>query len=362
MSGVTDRWRPTLASLSRPDVQTDLLQVAKASIATVVAWLLAARVLGLEQGFLAAWAALLTIHATVYRTFWRGAQSVVATLLGIVLSYAATSLMGYGAASLGVAVLVGLLLARTPLIKAEGVAVATTALFVITSGYQRDEVLLVDRFLDTLIGVAVGVVVNVVLLPPLDDRIAERALDRATVDLGRLLEEMADGLGEDLEPETPKQWIEQTRGVDARLDAAQEQLSFTQESQWANLRRHRSWRTADVDRETELLVRLEEGVAQARAIARVVDESVVQSTTWDEEFRERWTDLLRRVGRRVADPEGEVEDLVPELDRLVHDLSHEELPSRHWPVYGSLITSLRHITTVVDDVASHRDALRPAAE
>lgn len=350
-----------VAYLRRPEAQTDLLQVVKAVVATVVAWVLAVRVLGLEQGFLAAWAALLTIHATVYRTFWRGAQSVVATVLGIVLSYLATVALGYGAASLAAAVLVGLLLARTPLIKEEGVAVATTALFVITSGYGTEEQLLLDRFLDTVIGVAVGVVVNVLLLPPVDDRLAERALDRATVDLGRLLERMAADLDRDMAHEPAREWVEETRRIDARLDHAQEQLGFTQESQWANVRRRRTRRTTDVDRETELLVRLEEGVAQARAIARVVDESVVEAHTWDDDFRDRWTDLLGRVGRRVADPDAEVEDLRPELDRLTRDLSHEDLPGQHWPIYGSLLTSLLNITTIVDDVASHRDELRPAS-
>lgn len=350
---------PLWSHLKRPETQTDLLQVVKAVVATVAAWLLATRVFELEQGFLAAWAALLTIHATVYRTFWRGLQSVVATVIGILLSYLATSVLGYGAASLGVAVLVGLLLARTPLIKEEGVAVATTALFVITSGYGSDEVLLVDRFLDTLIGVAVGIVVNVIVVPPLDDRLAERALDRATVDLGELLQTMADDLRQDMTQESPAAWIEETRRIDARLDRAQEQLDFTRESQWANVRRHRTRRTSDVEREGELLVRLEEGVAQARAVARVVDESVVEARMWDDGFRDRWTDLLRRVGRRVADPHAEVEDLKEPLDQLTRDLSRDDLPRLHWPIYGSLITALLNVTTIVDDVASHRDELRP---
>lgn len=360
---MTPLTRPFLAlarSLRRPEKQTELLQVLKAVVATVAAWLLAVQVFDLAQGFLAAWAALLTIHATVYRTFWRGSQAVVATLLGIVLSYVATAALGYGALSLGVAVLIGLLLAQTPLIKEEGIAIATTALFVVTSGYGNQETLLVDRFLDTLIGVAVGIVVNVVVVPPLDDRIAERALDRATAALGQLLQRMADDLRQDMTNEPAQAWVDETRRIDDRLDRVQEQLSFSQESQWANLRRHRSLRTTDVEREGELLVRLEEGVAQARAIARVVDESVVEARTWNDEFRSRWTDLLRRVGRRVADPDAEVKDLRPELDQLTRDLSHEDLPNLHWPVYGSLITALLNIVAIVDDVASHRDGLRPA--
>jgi uncharacterized membrane protein YgaE (UPF0421/DUF939 family) len=356
MAATVERVRSWLA---RPEVQTDLLQVVKSVIATVGAWLVAVRVLELEQAFLAPWAALLTVHATVYRTFWRGSQAVLATVIGILLSYVAVVLLGYGALSLSLTLLVGLLLARTRVIREEGVAVATTALFVITSGYGTQEQVLVDRFLDTLVGVAIGVVVNLLVVPPLDDRVAERALDRATEDLGALLERIAGDLRRDMAHDPAEEWIDETRRIDAALDRAQDQLGFARESQWANLRRRRSRRASDVDRETELLVRLEEGVAQARAIARVVRESVVESRTWDDGFRERWTTLLRRVGRRVADPDAEVEELRPEIDRLTQDLSGEDLPGRHWPVYGALITSLLNIAAIVDDVASHRDGLRP---
>jgi uncharacterized membrane protein YgaE (UPF0421/DUF939 family) len=349
-----------MSGLRRPETQTDLLQILKAVIATVGAWLVAVRILDLEQAFLAAWAALLTIHATVYRTFWRGFQSVVATFLGIVLSYLATAALGYGALSLGVAVLGGLLLARTRVIKEEGIAVATTALFVITSGYGSQEALLLDRFLDTLVGVAVGIVVNVVVVPPLDDKLAERALDLAAADLGNLLQRMADDLRQDMTDEPAEAWIAETRRIDERLDHAQQQLTFSQESQWANLRRRRTRRMTDVDLGTELLVRLEEGVAQARTIARVVDESVVGARTWDDEFRDRWTDLVRRVGRRIADPDADVHALKGPLEDLARDLSHEDLPHRYWPIYGALVTALLNIINIVDDIASDRDGLRPA--
>lgn len=353
-------WQRFWAWARRPDGQTELMQVLKTVIATVSAWLLAVEVLGIEQGFLTAWAALLTIHATVYRTFWRGSQAIVATLLGILLSYAAVVLVGYGPWSLGLAVLVGLLVARTRLIREEGIAVATTAIFVITSGAGAQEGMLADRFLATLLGVVVGMVVNVVLVPPLDDRIAEEALDRATTDLGRLLERMGEELRDDMGETTAPQWIDATREIDTRLDRAQEHLSFTTESQWLNIRRRRSLRTLDVDEETALLVRLEEGVAQTRTMARVVDESVISARSWEQEFRDRWTALLGTIGRRVADPDAEVEEVRSSLDQLTRDLSHDDLPGLHWPVYGALITALQNVAVIVDDVASHRDRLRPS--
>lgn len=51
-----------------------------------MAWLLAAEVFSLPQPFLAPWAALLVVHATVYRTMSRGVQQVLATVVAILLA------------------------------------------------------------------------------------------------------------------------------------------------------------------------------------------------------------------------------------------------------------------------------------
>ena len=73
----------------RPDpvLVVDLLQNAKAALAGVVAWVVAVQVLGLEQPFLAPWAAVLVVHATVYRTVSRGGQQIAATFVGVVLAW-----------------------------------------------------------------------------------------------------------------------------------------------------------------------------------------------------------------------------------------------------------------------------------
>ena len=171
----------------RPDSRTDLLQILKATLATGVAWVVAAHVLELQQAFLAPWLALLTVHATVYRTVWRGSQAVLASGLGLVVSYVAVQLLGYdlvATPALVVSVLVGLLLARAFLARDEGVAVATTALFVITAGYgshqAAEEMMLSHRFLDTLVGVATGLLVNLLVAPPLDDRVVDSATSDVT--------------------------------------------------------------------------------------------------------------------------------------------------------------------------------------
>jgi len=58
---------PNRERLRDPVLWTNVSQVVKTVAAAVLAWVLAADVLGLAQPFLAPWAALLTVHATVYR-------------------------------------------------------------------------------------------------------------------------------------------------------------------------------------------------------------------------------------------------------------------------------------------------------
>lgn len=357
--GSRARW--ALDALRRPTVRTDLIQVGKTVVATVGAWFLAVELLGSTQPFLAPWAALLTVHATVYRSFWRGAQSVVATLVGICLSFVAVSVLGGGALTLGLAVLAGLLVARTPLMREEGVTAATTTIFVLTVGTGTDEFLLADRVLDTLLGVAVGILVNVVVFPPLDDRVLEETLDRVNVRLGSLLQRIAEDLAGPVDRAHAQEWIEETRSMDAELDRAETMLGFAWEARRWNPRRRRSRRGSDPETGHQLLVRLEEGVAQARTICRTIDESVTAAHTWEDRFLRPWLELVARTGDRIVDPDANVAGLHEEVDELTGRLSDTDLPGLMWPLYGALITALVNIIDIVDDVVSSHESRKAAA-
>ena len=60
-----------------------MLQIIKMVLAATVSWWLSINFLNTEYPFLSPWVALLTIDATAYRTLTRGAQSVLASLLGL---------------------------------------------------------------------------------------------------------------------------------------------------------------------------------------------------------------------------------------------------------------------------------------
>lgn len=103
--------------------QTDLLQLLKATVAAVGAWVLAELVWELQQAYLAPWVALLTVHATVYRTMWRGLQTVITVGLGILLALVVVELFEVTAWSFGLALLMGLALSRLRVLRDEGITV-----------------------------------------------------------------------------------------------------------------------------------------------------------------------------------------------------------------------------------------------
>ena len=58
---------------------------------------------------MAPWAALLTVQATVFGTVRGGTQRAAASVLGVLIAFGAWRLMGLNVASVGAAVLAGLI-------------------------------------------------------------------------------------------------------------------------------------------------------------------------------------------------------------------------------------------------------------
>ncbi|WP_299057586.1 FUSC family protein [uncultured Nocardioides sp.] len=342
-------WRG-VRTMTRAEVRTPILQALKATIAVSAAWALADTWLQLQQPFLAPWAALLTVSATVFRSVKGGGQIVLASFLGILLSFAAVAVLGYGGPALAVSVLIGLLISNVPGLRTEGATVATTALFVLTAGFAQNETILLHRFADTLLGVGVGLVVNMLIVPPLDHGLASRQLDDVTTRLGRLLKQMADDMSLPARQEHTEVWIEETRRIDRDLDRAEELLHFTRESHRWNARRHRSRRATDVKVSEERLIRLEDAIARTRSIARIIAEAVASAAEWDPRFREPWLAILRETGELAIQWDPDVGELRGRLTALVEDLDEAGLPGRSWPVYGALIQSLEVVVSVLDEV------------
>ncbi|MCF2573208.1 FUSC family protein [Brevibacterium sp. UCMA 11754] len=353
----------------RPDVVTDILQVVKTVIAATGAWWLSDNVLNSQMPFLAPWAALLTVHATVHRSLSRGAQSTIASTLGVALSFVIGNYLGVSVWTFALALLVGLAAARLPWIRDEGIAIATTGIFVLGSGFDSQQPFLGERILELCIGVAVGIVVNLLVIPPLRDQQAARYVDSINRRMGDMLVDMADELDDGWETAEADGWFKETESMSHELNSAWQSVRFARESQKANprdrLRRKRipsgeaqDSQTSSEDASYEnILQRVDEGISHLRHLTRTLREGSYENGQWDTRFREQWTSVVRDAGRAIADPDAEVEPIYQRLEELSVRMAEDKgLPERSWPLYGSLIASMQHIAVIVDDVASARSA------
>lgn len=363
--GLVERSRRSVSEVvTGPEFLTDLLQIIKAVTASTVAWWLAMNVLDSPVPFLAPWTALLTVHATVYRSLARGAQTTVASAIGVGVSFLIGYFLGVSVWTFALALFVGLAGARISWIRDEGVAIATTAIFILGSGFSQQQPLLGNRLIEVCLGVAVGVAVNLLVVPPLRDQQASSYVDSINRRMGRVLSDMADELSASWDTDRADAWVAETKSMSKELDSAWQTVRFARESATFNprLRRRRTWRRANAEpaRQVgyhEILERVDEGISHLRHLARTLREATYDGGEWDANFREQWVDVIRDTGQAIADPDAEVEPIEDRLDQLAANARNDaDLPGRLWPVYGSLITSVRHIARIVDDVASAREA------
>lgn len=245
-----------------------LVQSAKATLAATAAWLLATLVLRLPQPFLAPYAAVFLVEATVYRSLRGWLQQVGSVAGGVLLAAVAGQLISVQAVALAVVVFVGLLAGSWRRFGDAGVWVGVTGMLVISYGTAREPVLLGDRLLETALGAAIGVAVNTLIFPPLyGERLASAAGRLATV-LAGLLESLSDVIRRDEPPEDLDELLSQAHDTRSQVQAAEEAVGLTREGRMLNLRRGRPSAGARHERPLRTLIGLWPAVSQLISAVR----------------------------------------------------------------------------------------------
>jgi uncharacterized membrane protein YgaE (UPF0421/DUF939 family) len=342
MGAIRERFRD-------PVVWGNAVQVVKTVGAAVAAWGLAVSVFDLPQPFLAPWAALLTVRATVYRSLAHGLQQVAAAVIGVLLAVAAGSALGVNAGSLALTLLVAMAAGAARPLRDESTTAATTALVVLVTGYSGDTSIVGGRLLDTAIGIAVGLVVNLVVWPPLRDRTAAGQVDVIDDRLGELLADIARGLREGGEALDPDRWIERTRDLDRDVADAWAVYRQAHESGRLNLRRAAGARVRASRELVPLLAHLEQAIADTRSMAGTIARA---DAPLDHRFRERWLDLLTRTGEAVVAADADaIDEVRTDLEAAAPALTGADGDIAPRPMHGALVVNLRNILDAMDAVA-----------
>lgn len=346
--------------LRDPLTWASVSQLGKTVIAAVVAWVLAVHVFHLAQAFMAPWAALLTVHATVLGTVRRGVQQAAASVLGVLIGFAAWRIFGLDAVSLAAAVLAGMLVGSVRGVRAD-TTTAATAVVVLTTGYIDKSGMLAARLADTGIGIAVGLLVNVIVWPPLRDRSAANQIDVIDDRVGDLLADIAAQLRGGFTADDVDAWIARTDELQKDIDRAWNVIEEARESGRLNPRRAVPQRMEAAKDFVPIVNRLAQAIAETRSMARTIRIVRVPPEDWDHAFRKPWLDLLHRAGTAVADADAsEVKATRADLGALADRLAVEELHDDLWPVYGALLINLRNVLDALDAVTEAQPVQVPS--
>jgi hypothetical protein len=229
------RWLRRAVRDSGPE-RAALVQAVKAALAAVLAWLAAARLFDLAQPFLAPWAAVFIVEATVYRSLRSAGQQVSAVGIAVVLASVVEAIVPWQVLAMAVAVLAGLLIGQARWFGDSGPWIGITALLLITWGTVTQSALLVDRLIETVLGVVIGLAVNALLFPPVYGRRAEEANRRLASDMAELIEEMAEALRGDMPPGRADSWASRAREAVVLVRQAERMIELSRESRRMNLR------------------------------------------------------------------------------------------------------------------------------
>jgi hypothetical protein len=336
-------------------------QLSKTVLAAVIAWVLAVDVFHFAQAFMAPWAALLTVQATVFGSLRGGAQQAAASVLGVLIAYACGQLFGLGALSLGLAVAIGLAAGSVPGLRAQASTAAATAIVVLTTGYSANDTMLATRLADTGIGIAVALLINLLVWPPLRDRAAAQEIDAIDDRVGELLGQIAAQLRERWDEQDIDRWIARTDELDNDVDRAWGRLGEARESARLNPRRAVSTRMRATGDYASILTRLAQAVAETRSMVHTIGIARVPPARWDAAFRDPWLALLGRAGAAVAGADVDaVTALRTEVTSFTNELSLAQLDDDLWPVYGAVLVNLRNVLDSLGEVADAQPVRVPA--
>ncbi|MGK4591885.1 FUSC family protein [Amycolatopsis sp. w19] len=291
-----------------------LVQTAKATAAAVIAWIVATAVLRLPQPFLAPYAAVFLVQATVYRSLRGWAQQVGAVSVGVLLAAGAGQVIPSVTVALGLVIFIGLLIGSWRGFGDSGVWVGITGMLLISYGNATEPVLLADRLLETALGAGIGAVLNAVILPPLHGERLRAATSRLASAIAYVLDKTAELV----------RGGETTDGLDDRMEdvrslvaEAEDAIGWTREGRYLNLRGRRETRE-------EPLANL---VSLWHPLAQLID-AVSEAARSEQPFRHPGEhargvvgDLLEALAEvaRSGDPAklDRCRDLVGEIDHLL---------------------------------------------
>jgi uncharacterized membrane protein YgaE (UPF0421/DUF939 family) len=324
-----------------------LLQVAKTSFATIMAWIVAQLVLPAELPIFAAIAALLVVQPSINQSLGKAIERSLGVIGGVIVASAIGFFFGSSSwivlATIVLCILLAWALRLTP---GSSNQMPISAMLVLSIGANTPAYAL-DRIIETVIGAVIALVVNVLIVPPV-------LLGPSRESVGLLAHEVADTLDRVaaalLTPQTPAELQELM--IKARLlrpmqAAADKAIDQAEESLTLNPREARHRATLDTDK--ELRDRLRTLVTRAIGMTRALRDHYDDSLHLEPSVQAFSLELgraahdLRLIASDADRRPGEKTPSFAEAPALTAPLTIATPHPQHWILIGSLMEDLRRV-------------------
>src|SRR5699024_9637587 len=108
-----------------------------------------------------------------------------------------------------------------------------------------------------------------------------------------------------------------------------------------------------VTRYEQVLISLDEAISHLRNLTRILASTSDSETLLDRQFRDELSTIVQSTATLINNADANAEPAVHQLDDLAHAMvTEKQLHEEGWPHYGALITSVRSIASLIDDVSS----------
>lgn len=351
--------RTTRRALAHPGPERDTgLMLAKAAIATVVAWQVAVHLLDSPEPFYAPMGALLVVDQTMVRSVLASAQRIAAVVLGMSVAWLVGSLVGVTWWTMVPVLLVALLLARWRRLGEHGIQVPVMVLLSLLTVKGTDTQFTYLTIVETVIGGVIGVATNAVVLAPLHIQAPRDAVRGLTARVRRLLDDMATGLREGWDADRARRWYDTSTEIVQTAPEVLDSIAKGRESTRLNPRH--DLRPVDIDwtgyeRTVETIRRSQWQVSGiARTLVDAADDAE-QLPVPSRQFLERYADALEDIGTAadhfgLRDEQEQAEvtrylrKALATLDELGAWVRDTPLDDPHaWPAYGALILDAQRL-------------------
>jgi Aromatic acid exporter family member 1 len=348
------------------------LLLAKAALATVVAWQLAVRVLDSPNPFYAPMAALLVVDRTMVRSLGASAQRVAAVVVGMGVAWLVGSLAGVHWWSMLPVIYLALLIGRWRRLGDHGVQVPTMVLLSLLTVGGTDTEFTYLTVVETVVGGAVGVLTNAVVLAPLHLREPREQIRSLAGRVCALLNDIAAGMRGGWDEDTARGWYDASTDIIQAAPRIHREIETGRESMRLNPRRNLTgvevdWagyaRAADALRRTQWQV---SGIARTLVDAAAgVGEGPAPSPGFLQRYADALDDVAGAIGHfGIADEQERavVADHLCSAWRTVHEAGDQVRASAPddtgaWSAHGALLLDAERLVRGLQ--AANEQAVMP---